>query len=228
MHSRPAPDPGRPQTPIDLSTPLSVRAAFLFPLQSRQSRREVMLGGLILLLPLLGWLLNMGHRIALVHAMQEGASPWPAWHSWRALLRHGFITWLGMLYYYAPGVLCVFWSVQTGNSLPGLIGVFLMLLATLAIPGYMTHYCKRFDPSEIFNPFKALRRSVEAGRHYWQAWMISLLALLLSFFGLLAFGIGFLFTSVWFWQVAGYSFSNAFTTRHALLATAAAKGREAP
>ncbi len=202
--------------PIDLSTPLSVRTAFLFPLQNRESRREVVMGGLILLLPLIGWLLNMGHRIALVHAMQNGAPVWPAWRSWKELLKHGVITWLGMLYYYSPGALCVFVFAKTGHIAFGAIGITLVLLATLAIPGYMTHYCKRFDAAEIFNPFKALRRSFEAGSHYWHAWRISLLALLLSFLGLLGFGFGFLITSVWFWQVAGYSFSNAFTRTYAL------------
>ncbi len=202
---------------IDLTTPLSWRTAFRFPLQDAQSRREVLVGGLLLLLPLIGWLLNMGHRIALVHAMQEGRRPWPAWQDGGALLKHGVITWLGMLYYYTPGLALLAWAWSAGSPPLAAVGGLLLVLATLAIPGYMTHYCKRFDPAEIFNPFKALRRSVEAGPRYWQAWSISLGALALSFLGLLGLGVGFLFTSVWFWQVAGYCFSNAFSTRYALL-----------
>lgn len=213
-HHAPAAGPGT----VDLSTPLSWRAAFRFPLQSAASRRDVMIGGLLLLLPLVGWLLNMGHRIALVHAMQQGRPPWPAWRSWPTLLKHGLITWLGMIYYYTPGLALLLWAAFLGNSLLMAAGALLLVLATLAIPGYMTHYCKRFDPAEIFNPCKALRRSIEAGPRYWHAWRIALVALCLSFLGLLALGVGFLFTSVWFWQVAGYSFSNAFTTHYALLA----------
>ena len=33
---------------------------------------------------------------------------------------------------------------------------------------------------------------------------------------LLALGAGFLFTSVWFWQVAGFSFASVFTRRFGL------------
>jgi hypothetical protein len=40
--------------------------------------------------------------------------------------------------------------------------------------------------------------------------------LLLSFMGLLACGVGFLVTSVWFWQLAGFSFATVFTQRFEL------------
>jgi hypothetical protein len=39
-----------------------------------------------------------------------------------------------------------------------------------------------------------------------------------SFVGLLAFGVGFFVTSVWFWQVAGFSFATVFSQRFALAA----------
>ncbi len=204
-------------TTIDLRTPLSLRSAFLFPLQSEQSRREVMVGGMLLLIPFIGWLLNMGHRIAIVHAMQSGEPPWPAWQRWRYLLRHGLITWLGMVFYYTPGAIALGVYLHSGNVFAAALASLLFVGATIAIPGFMTHYCKNFDVSEIFNPLKALRRCIEGGEMYWRAWAISLAALAISLLGFLAFGVGFLFTSVWFWQVAGYAFSNVFSRRFELL-----------
>ncbi len=123
-----------------------------------------------------------------------------------------------MIYYYLPGAALLGIYVKTDMPLAALASVTLFVLATLAIPGYMTHYCQKLDPAEIFNPFKALRRSIEGGRAYWHAWAIALIALGLSFLGVLVVGIGFLFTSVWFWQVAGYSFANVFTNRYQLAA----------
>lgn len=41
-------------------------------------------------------------------------------------------------------------------------------------------------------------------------------AMALSFLGLLAGGVGFVFTSVWFWQVAAFSFATVFTQRYDL------------
>jgi hypothetical protein len=101
----------------------------------------------------------------------------------------------------------------------------LLAAATLAIPGYMTHYCVDFDPREIFNPARALRRAFEGGALYWKAWAIALSALTLSFGGLSCFGVGFLVTSVWFWQVAGFSFASAFTRKLELPTAVAGDGR---
>jgi hypothetical protein len=80
----------------------------------------------------------------------------------------------------------------------------------------MTHYCHSYDAREVFNPFRALRRVFQGGKAYWHAWGIALAALMLSFAGLFAFGVGFLFTSVWFWQVAGFSFATVFTQKFEL------------
>ncbi|MEC7118546.1 MAG: hypothetical protein VXW65_01410 [Pseudomonadota bacterium] len=196
---------------IDLSRPLSLKRAFGFPIQHRLARREVLIGACWLLVPLVGWLLNMGHRIVLVHRMQHDQTIWPAWHDYRMLLRHGLITFGGMLYYYTPSVL-----LAVGGwlwSMPWLwpFAAVLAGIATLAIPGFMTHYCLCFDPREIYNPLRVLRRVRQGGRAYWHAWGIALCALGLSFLGLLLFGLGFLLASVWFWQVAGFSFATVFS-----------------
>jgi hypothetical protein len=166
---------------IDLVTPLSLKSAFLFPIQSRDSRREVIWGGLLLLLPFLGWLLNMGHRMAMTHRMQHGQSAWPAWRRYGSLLRHGVVTFLGMVEYFAPAVACgaIGWRIQSVSLL--VIAAVLWIVATMAVPGYMTHYCYSLDAREVFNPFRALRRVLEGGRAYWHAWLIVLAALGPSF-----------------------------------------------
>lgn len=203
---------------IDLSTPLSLRTAFRFPLQSRQARREVVWGAVLLLVPAVGWLLNMGHRIAMTRRMQEGLSAWPAWGDYGKLLRFGVVTFLGMAEYHAPAVICGWAAWRFRMPALWFAAAGLWLVATAAVPGYMTHYCHTLDPREVFNPLRALRRVAEGGRKYWHAWGIALAALACSFVGLLGFGVGFLVTSVWFWQVAGFSFATVFTEKFGLRA----------
>lgn len=53
----------------------------------------------------------------------------------------------------------------------------------------------------------------EGGLAYWRAWSIVLPTMFVSFLGLLAFGVGFLVTSVWSWQVAAFCFASVFTQR---------------
>lgn len=207
--------------PIDLQTPLDLRTSFAFPLQSARSRREVLIGAALLLIPFVGWLLNMGHRVMMVHRMLHGEPAWPAWRGYGELLRHGLVTFAGMLYYYAPGLALLAAAWLRNAPALGAAGALLLVLATLAIPGYMTHYCRAFDAAEIFNPARALGRALQGGAAYWRAWAISLAALALSFAGLLALGVGFLVTSVWFWQVAGFSFARVFSQRYLGMAAGA-------
>lgn len=202
---------------IDLSTPLSMRSSFRFPLQSAASRREILWGAVLLVvLPGIGWLLNMGHRVIVVHRMQHDQPPWPAWQNYGQLLRHGVIAAGGMAYYYLPALITasIAWSLASVRL--GFVAGALLVGATIAIPGYMSHYCREFDTAEIYDPFRALRRCMQGGIAYWHAWLIALTALAISFVGLLAFGVGFLVTSVWFWQVAGFAFAIVFTQRFGL------------
>ena len=203
---------------IDLRTPLSLRSSFAFPLQTAESRKEVLIGGALVLVPFIGWLLNMGHRVVMVHRMMHGQPAWPSWRAPGQLLRHGLVTFGGMAYYYAPGAALAWAGWRTDSVALMAAGAVLLALATLAIPGYMSHYCLAFDAREIYDPFRALSRALQGGRAYWHAWGIALCALALSFAGLLGLGIGFLATSVWFWQVAGFSFARVFAQKYIFLA----------
>ena len=161
----------------------------------------------------------MGHRIEMVHRMHHSQPAWPSWNDYGHLLKSGTMAFLGMIYYYLPGTILLLVSCRYLQWLcyPA---IGLLLLATVAIPGYMTHYCRDFDPREIFDPVRAFSRVLQGGLLYWKAWAIALSALALSFLGLLALGIGFAATSVWFWQVAGFSFASVFTQRFSLSETA--------
>lgn len=155
--------------PIDLNSRLTLKSAFNFPLQSRTARHEVLWGAVILLIPGIGWILNLGHRVQFVHHMQKGHPAWPAWVNYRQLFRTGLITFLGMIHYYSPGFALTGWGWYAESPVLWGTGSFFLLGATLAIPGYMTHYCQAFDASEIFNPFNSLRRVFQGGRLYWKA-----------------------------------------------------------
>jgi len=199
---------------IDIHSPLSFSNSFRFPLQNERSRKEVLLGAAWLLVFPVGWLMNMGHRIMMVHHMHNEQTVWPAWKNWRELLYHGWITFLGMVYYGSIGVSLMGYGYYYDIAQFFWAGFAFWLLAVIAIPGYMSHYCKDFDKREIFNPFKALSRVFQGGFAYWKAWSIALVAMLISLLSLPLCGpVGFLIASVWFWQVAGFSFATVFTQR---------------
>ncbi len=196
---------------LSLRAPLTFRSSLRFPVQSRESRRDLVIGALWLFVPVVGWLLNMGHRVRVVHRMQKGQYPWPAWGDPMELLKHGALTFLGMMMYGLPGVSLACLGAWLRVVPLVVAGVLLWLAAVIAIPGYMSHYCKAYDPREIFDPFRALARVRQGGLAYWKAWAMVVPLMLLSFVGLCFFGVGFNFTSVWFWQSAAFSFGTVFT-----------------
>lgn len=196
---------------IDLRTKLSFRNAIMFPIQNKSGIHDILIGGILLCVPFFGWILNMGHRIAYVRKMQNGKTPFPSWSNWRQLFYDGGITFIGMLFYLLPGSIFLTLGYLYSFWFFYLIGGVLFAFGVVVIPGYMTHYCWNKSVGEIFRPGLVVKRVFRMGPHYWKAWSIVIPTMLLSFLGLLIFGIGFLFTSVWFWQTAGYSFANAFT-----------------
>jgi hypothetical protein len=187
---------------IVLETEINFDSALNFPMQHALARREVLIGAFLLLLPGIGWILNMGHRIQMVHEMMHDRSPWPSWKNFPKLFWHGLITFIGMLEYNLPTFGFGYLGI-TDSPLWFVPAVLCFILAAIAIPGYMSHYCLNFEVSEIFNPFKALKRVHQGGKEYWRAWKFVLVFLFFS-------PIGFYYTSVWFWQSAGFSFARVF------------------
>jgi len=200
------------QLRITLGSPLTLLNAFRFPLQSRASRHDLLIGGLVLFIPFVGWILNMGHRIVVTHKMLHADdNPWPAWGNLLDLLKHGLITFAGMVLYHIPAALTAVLAQQLNSVMLYILAAILWVLGTCVVPGYMTAYCVSYDPREVFNITRSIKRVLNARSTYWKAWLITICAMLTSFAGLLGLGLLFFWTSVWFWQAAAFCFANTMT-----------------
>ena len=196
--------------PIDLRSPLTVQNAFWFPLQSTASRRDLFIGGCLLWIPVLGFVLNMGYRLQMVHRLQHGQSPWPGWNRFPHMLRQGGVATAAILGYHLPALLCLLLGWRS-------TALGLGALATFFLPGFMTFFAYDGDVQHVVRPVQAWGRVLRGGPEYCKAWGIAIVACLLSFGGLLLAGVGFAWTSVWFWQVAAFCFSRVFSHQYELL-----------
>lgn len=197
---------------IGLASPLTFANAFRFPIQSKGSRKDLIIGGLILFIPFVGWLLNMGHRIVVTHRLLHGVKdPWPAWQDPFTLFKHGMITFAGMVVYHLPASVVFAFAIAYESTPLFILAGVLWILGTCVIPGYMTAYCVNFEAREVFNMKRSIIRVARARNTYWRAWLITLCAMTFSFAGLIGFGVLFFWTSVWFWQVAAFCFANTMT-----------------
>lgn len=198
---------------------LNFKESFLFPINTPEARKDILIGGLavILLLPI-GWILNLGARLDVVNRLYEGDKPYfrgmkPLSHTFR----RGCVSAATIFSYLLPANLFwayTAWSIrQSGWSdalvTPLILGLVFFLLGVFTLPGCMTVYACEKDPVVLLNPYRAFLRAWAHRRMYLKAWLIALCAIVISLFGLLGFIVGFFFTSVWAWEVVGYAFTIA-------------------
>lgn len=199
-------------------TRLTWRRAFAFPVETPEGRRDLWIGGLLILgLWPIGWILNLGNRLNVVSRFYRGDEPvFRGFRPFTNTFRRGCISFATISSYLAPSVLtgavAVYLKLNGEDAFhyafAGL-SAFLFVLGVFTLPGCMTVYAVEGDPRVLSDPAGAFRRAWANRGVYGRAWAISLASVLISFLGLLALGVGFLFTSVWSWEVVGYAFTVA-------------------
>jgi hypothetical protein len=190
--------------------------ALAFPLRSPEARRDTLMGGAWMFLLVIGWILNLGHRLEVVGRLYRGDAPYfRGFVPLGYVFRRGLIAASAIFCYLLPALvsfilaLIMALNAVSGAALVGGIGLVFFVLGVFTLPGCMTVYACEGDARILTHPLTAFRRAWAQRRHYLYAWGIALLAIGLSLFGLLLLGVGFFFTSVWAWQVVGYAFTVA-------------------
>ena len=111
--------------------------------------------------------------------------------------------------YFLMGVACL-WKLKDPTFQPGwllILGLIILAIGILLLPGCMTVYAVERNPEILKRPILAFQRVWKHRAQYFKAWLIALTAILISFLGFIPIGIGWLFTSVWAWEVVGYVFT---------------------
>ena len=201
--------------PSQQETTMDLREAFRFPLASQEARKDLLIGGTILwLLPVVGWILNLGHRLEVVYHIFHAAPPYyRGFRPWTHCFGRGLKAFCAICSYLSPALITALIAHRTSSWLY-ILAAALFCLAIFTLPGGMTYNAAYNDISYLYRPDKAWRRALEGGRAYLHAWGIALMAVCLSFVGLLGLGLGFFYTSVWAWMVVGYVFSRALSLQN--------------
>jgi hypothetical protein len=201
-----------------LPSELKVMDAFRFPIATKEARKDVLIGGcLIIFLLLIGWILNLGNRLNVVSRFSADDRPYfRGFKPWGYTFKRGCFSFLAISSYLAPAAilglaafLCRQNDIPAGHYLFAGLSAFAFCLAVFTLPGCMTVYAVEGNPAVLRKPVGAFSRAWHHRDAYLFAWWIALLSIVLSLLGILAAGIGFFFTSVWAWDVVGYAFTVA-------------------
>lgn len=197
---------------------LQMREAFWFPLSTSRARSDILVGGLLVMfLLIIGWIFNLGNRLNVVGRFYRNEKPiFRGFAPLGYTFTRGCISFLAISIYLAPFAVfggCSFLLKLKGfeffHLLFALFSIVAFVLGVFTLPGGMTVYACENDLSVLKNPRRAFSRAWSKRRTYGYAWLISLVSVLISLFGLLALGVGFFFSSVWSWEVTGYAFTVA-------------------
>jgi len=203
----------------NLPADLSWKTAFLFPIQDQAGRKDILIGGLLILfLWPIGWILNLGNRLNMVARLAKGEAPiFIGFKPWLPTFFRGFVAAKAISLYLFPSILLLLGSFLIRQNQGSILLQYTLLLlsacafilAIFTLPGCMTVFAVAGDTAILKQPVKAFRRTWVHRKLYFKAWRIALTSILLSLLGLIGLGIGFLFTSVWAWEVTGYVFTVA-------------------
>jgi len=193
------------------------RECLTFPIATPEARRDLLVGGTVMFTLLIGWILNLGHRLDVVHRLCHGDRPYHrGFAPWGRTFVRGLKAFTAIATYLCPAALfgtSAFLLGRAGAAFTStacwIVGALFFVWGVYSLPGGMTYNAAYDDITYLYRPDKAFRRALAGGAAYGWAWVIACSAMSLSFLGLLGLGVGFFYTSVWAWTVVGYAFSRA-------------------
>ena len=153
---------------------------------------KILIGGLLFLLPVIGWLWIGGYMIRTVRVVMMGSEELPDWTDWGDLAMLGLSAWLGALIYGIPGAVL--------SSLGGLGAVASSLWAivvAVVLPAAIMRFAAKgdlgafFDINEIFG---FISRNLG---NYLIIVLLGILVLVAASFGVVLLVIGVFFAYFW-------------------------------
>lgn len=203
---------------------MDIGRAFTFIREDEEWVTKILLGGLILLIPIVGWLAIVGYMLEVARNVSQGSPrPLPSWNKFGDLLTQGFYGFVIALVYQIPVIiLSVLTSCLTAVSTAsndngaavGIVLLFVLLLNLLQFVvglvmqlGVFGGYVRYIQTNSLSAALQ-FRDVITMIRASLKTWLMLLLMYILcgivGSLGIIACGIGVLFTAVYGQAAFGY------------------------
>ena len=195
----------------------SLRDLFGFPLRSRQSRHDIVMGGLLfLLVPFVGWALNLGHRYLVMRRVYRNEPPY--FRGFRPILEKArasvIVMWGGLWYLGIAMTMLIPWVVgmrTTATLVLLVMGVVTFAIGLFLFPAAINTFVRDGNATILRRPDQAFAHMRRAGRAYLWAWCVGAASIALSCAAVVLLVVGFFIASAWAWSVIGVAFGCAMT-----------------
>ena len=152
---------------------------------------KVLIGGLLFFVPIIGWLFIAGYGVRTLAAICEGDERLPEWNDWGDLLVKGLILWVASFLYSLPGLILQAIGLDLLSWLGSLAGQFVLAAGVIRWVTSGWNFASLFDFSWII---KFIQDNLS---NYIVAFLLVLVAGIISVFGIILFIVGVVFTAFW-------------------------------
>lgn len=209
---------------------MDLAKSFSFVFEDENWVAKIIIGGIIAIIPIIGWFLVMGYMVGIArNVIRNNPRPLPEWSDFGQLIVDGLYAFVIGFVYMLPLIIvaCIFYAPAAllfsgDNGDMGTVGtlisccfsIFAVLYSLLAgwffIPSALGHYA---DTNELgaalrFNEVLGLSRANPGA--FLIALLVSVLASFLAGFGILLCCIGVLFTTFYSQLVTGHIYGQAY------------------
>lgn len=152
---------------------------------------KVLIGGLMFLIPFVGWFFIAGYGVRTLAMLCQGEERLPEWNDWGDLLVKGLVITLAGILYGIPGAILQALGLDLLGLLASLAGSFVLAAAVI-------HYATtNYDFASLYDFNWIIKFVQENLGNYILAWLLVLVAGFIAVFGVILFIIGVLFTAFW-------------------------------
>ncbi len=184
---------------------MDVGRSFTYMLQQPGGIGKLVVGGVLMFIPVIGWMIVAGYMIRTLRQVSAGVETLPEWTDWGQLLVTGLLVWAGSFIYEIPGMIIGRFGVG-GTLLSSLwsLVVFIVLPAALIRFAATDNFGAFFDFSEIIAFIQA------NSSNYILAVVLALVASILAMFGLILLIVGVVFTIFWASLVTAHLYGSVW------------------
>lgn len=154
--------------------------------------KKTAIGGLLLLVPIVGWLFVAGYGVKLVRSVAGGSEELPGWEGWGDLLTQGLFVFVAGLIYWIPGAILARMG-DPGTVLSTLWGI----VVAVVFPAAIMRFAVKSDLGAFFDFNEIVGFVRENLSDYIVVVLLILVANTLAGLGLLALGVGVFLTIFW-------------------------------
>lgn len=171
---------------------MDAATSFTYMLKQDGGIRKLLIGGVLMFIPILGWALVAGYALATMRAVSNGEDTLPEWTDWGDLFIKGLLMWVVSVAFNVPGLILGRLGA-VGSLLAALWSIVVLVVLPAALLRFATrdNFAAAFEFSAIIDFIKANSSS------YILAIILGVVASIIAAFGVILVVIGLAFTYFW-------------------------------